>query len=193
MAKLAKGYHTTDLATLRLTLKSWRAALKEYPIELVVCKHHPAKALPAICKNLPNMLGLSIWSANKRMNLDLLAELSRLTGLCIMSDGVIPSSMPALKFSLLPPTLRLLSLHGAELIPEALGSIHLPSLTKVIFLWQETEPSDVWQLVQQLPSLKVNNLPALSCVILSWSPRSYDAYDSILPILICLLSMHMLD
>ena len=146
-----------SFADLRLVSKSWLAAVKAYPGHLRDVEIGADSHLKDLCKMMPNMVGLEMSPRCKKLKLQLLASLSRLTHLSLDGSYSFWDTDEELRADLsgLPRSLEVLWLRYVYVPPESFTRLKCVNLRSLGFDFGQNKPIEVWQLLQHLPKLEV--------------------------------------
>ena len=147
------------IASMRLVSKAWLAAVREHPI---IPKHKAvtrADDLKKLCAIMPNMRGVELSSAARRINLSPLSALSTLEHVSLAGTasphGLAGAIELCASLRALPSSLRSLQLQYVSFCPKYIRSLKFVSLRFLSFrFWAFSQPA-VWDMLPYLPQLEV--------------------------------------
>lgn len=168
LEKVAAEIGMTSLLSTRLVSKNWNAAFKDYS-RTGTLNVQGDNDLAGLINIMPNISSLAIHidSTGREVALSPLSGCKQLTCLQLRHDHTNRCSEGTFTgISHLPATLKILSLDRAYAPPESFTGTEFPGVTRLEYLvarHRDGSTCIVSELLQSLPSLKVNFLPLLPC------------------------------
>lgn len=157
--KAERGGGRKAIASMRLTSKSWHAAVKEHPGVRGGYRVKRQADLVRLSKAMPNLIGVEIRSTKSSISLKPLAALSKLMGLWITgANSVEDGNLSSAILSGLPSSLKKLHLRNIHVPPDCLQASNLDNLTAISIETVRNKEDEIWQLLACLPKLKVDIL-----------------------------------